>query len=72
VDLIGEVNSFIVSRMANDLTKIAKQKGGDLGWTELSLANELLYPLQPKLPSKDENNRPVPPTGPFDFLNIRF
>jgi len=62
----------VVSRMSRDLTKRAKQKGG-LGWSELSAVNEVLYPLQPKLPSLDtKTGKPVPPSTPFDFLNITF
>jgi len=62
----------VVSRMSRDINKRAKQKGG-LGWTELTAVNEVLYPLQPKAPSLDtKTGKPVPPSTPFDFLNITF
>ena len=63
----------VVSRMSRDLTKKAKKQKGGLGWTELSAVNEVLYPLQPKLPGLDtKTGKPVPPSTPFDFLNITF
>lgn len=62
----------LVSRMSRDINKRAKQKGG-LGWAEMTAVNEVLYPLQPKLPSLDtKTGKPVPPSTPFDFLNITF
>ena len=61
----------VVSRMSRDIMK--KQQKGGLGWAELSAVNEVLYPLQPKLPSLDtKTGKPVPPSTPFDFLNIKF
>jgi len=74
----GSINPsdlFVVSRMSRELTKRAKEKGqtGGLGWAELSAVNEVLYPLQPKAPSLDtKTGKPVPPSTPFDFLNIKF
>jgi len=63
---------FLVSRMARDINKKA-QKGGNPGWAELTAVNEILYPLQPKLPGLDtKTGKPVPPSNPFDFLNITF
>ena len=52
--------------------KPKKQKGG-LGWAEMTAVNEVLYPLQPKLPSLDtRTGKVIPPSTPFDFLNIKF
>lgn len=61
----------VVSRISRDLMK-TQQKGG-LGWAEMTAVNEVLYPLQPKLASLDtKTGKPVPPSTPFDFLNITF
>lgn len=61
----------VASRISRDLMK-TQQKGG-LGWAELSAVNEVLYPLQPKLPSiNTETGEVIPPSTPFDFLNITF
>ena len=75
----GSINGGLTARKVRDLQKGiytggchggSKKQIGGLGWGEMTLVNEFLYPLQPKLPSKDENNRPVPPSTPFDFLNF--
>ena len=53
--------------------RLKKQQKGGLGWAELTAVNEVLYPLQPKAPSLDtKTGKPVPPSTPFDFLNITF
>lgn len=63
----------VASRISRDLMKTQQKGGNNPGWAELSLVNEVLYPLQPKLPSLDtKTGKPVPPSTPFDFLNITF
>jgi len=53
--------------------RLKKQQKGGLGWAELTAVNEVLYPLQPKLPSLDTKTGQIrPPSTPFDFLNITF
>jgi hypothetical protein len=53
--------------------RLKKQQKGGLGWAEMTAVNEVLYPLQAKLPSLDsKTGKAVPPSTPFDFLNIKF
>jgi hypothetical protein len=76
VDLISELNNLWKGLTGSGLSKkqmttLRKKQNGGLGWGELSAINEVLYPLQPKLPSLDtKTGKPVPPSGPFDFLNF--
>ena len=79
VDLISELDTLWRGLTGSGMSKRQmttlrrKQKGGSFGLGELSAVNEVLYPLQPKLPGLDtKTGKPVPPSNPFDFLNITF
>ena len=72
---LNPADVFLVSRMARDINKKAKQQkgGNNPGWAELTLANEIMYPLQNKLPGLNtETGKIVAPSNPFDFLNFKF
>jgi len=75
IDLIEEIDNLFGSGVAikKKRGRPKKKKGKGVSLGELSAVNSVLYPLQPKLPSLDtRTGKPVPPSTPFDFLNIKF